>query len=200
MARGGSGGGVEKTRGSKRRSRTRGSQRHSARNVGILMPLSPTTTPASQKRGQKQQEEEAVRVIRREGRFAYLLAPPRGGGSAALPLLLVLHGAGRSRGGTKDLARHFRWWAAERRCLVLVPESAGATWDLIASAAGSAPGSLLSARSPDAAFLSYGGSVGERVSWSVGGRSVGRWVGGSVEPVARVDSGRVGDFLVDGRK
>lgn len=70
---------------------------------------------------------------RRDG----FLRVPEGMGEAALPLVVMLHGAGGHAAGALRLIEH-----AASGVLLLVPESRGATWDVILDGYG-----------PDVAFL-----------------------------------------------
>lgn len=71
---------------------------------------------------------------RRDG---LLRVPPGGGDGGALPLLVMLHGAGGNAAGALRLVED-----AAPAALILVPESRGPTWDVILGAYG-----------PDVAFL-----------------------------------------------
>ena len=69
--------------------------------------------------------------IASQGRGAYLLVPPGAKpGAATLPLLVLLHGAGKGAdGAVRDvLTPQDASMLALRRALVLLPESRGATW------------------------------------------------------------------------
>jgi predicted esterase len=89
--------------------------------------------------------------IERGAQRAALFTPDEIDPERRYPLLAVLHGAGRT---DEPLIKLYRDEAERRQALVLIPRSAGMTWDLIEHAALGAEGRTHVGR-PDLDFLEY---------------------------------------------
>eukprot|EP00927_Polykrikos_kofoidii_P073555 TRINITY_DN69587_c0_g1_i1.p1 TRINITY_DN69587_c0_g1~~TRINITY_DN69587_c0_g1_i1.p1 ORF type:complete len:450 (+),score=54.32 TRINITY_DN69587_c0_g1_i1:90-1439(+) len=71
--------------------------------------------------------------ITRKGRTAHVLTPKTLKQGDALPLLFVLHGAGRTKESIQRMVLQFSKIASRSRCLVIVPASYEQTWDTLRS-------------------------------------------------------------------
>jgi predicted esterase len=89
--------------------------------------------------------------IERGAQRAALFTPDEIDPERRYPLLAVLHGAGRT---DEPLIKLYRDEAQRRQALVLIPRSAGMTWDLIEHAVEGAAGRTHVGR-PDLDFLEY---------------------------------------------
>lgn len=70
-------------------------------------------------------------VIRRRGHAAHVLTPKGLRRGDPMPLLLVLHGAGRTEEGLKRMVLQYSKVASRKRCIIIVPSSLSSTWDLM---------------------------------------------------------------------
>lgn len=86
-----------------------------------LLPLSPLSRVLS--------TETGTGVIQLPKQFSgRMFVPDHASVCRALPLLIVLHGAGGQDGGLSEIAVS---WAISAGSLALMPNSAGTTWDIL---------------------------------------------------------------------
>ena len=87
-------------------------------------------------------------MIRFKGHMAHVLTPKRPRMTKALPLLIVLHGAGRSKESVDGFVLPFSRISSRQNALVAIPMSLDNTWDLRAAVA-------TGQASADTAFISH---------------------------------------------
>lgn len=99
-----------------------------------VMPPEPTIRLAARPLATRTSAAPGVtRLFLHESRDGLLYVPPDLDPDTPQPLVIFLHGAG---GNAASVVASFQSLADEARCLLLVPESRGPTWDLLVGGVG----------------------------------------------------------------
>lgn len=99
----------------------------------MMQSLALTVVPGAPPAADERREPGRLVTVERDGCRAYVLPPPDVDPARPLPLVVVLHGAGRQ---DELLVRGYADEPASRNALVVVLRSFRQTWDLIAGGAG----------------------------------------------------------------